>query len=117
MIQGGDDSHLPAEEQAASITGEFDSNGHVNDIKHIRGTISMARLGSDPNSASSGFFICDAVASHLDGEYAAFGYVISGMATVDAVAAYAVGKTDYNGNLNANVEQPVIEYIKVITIE
>ena len=116
MIQGGDDSHLPEDEQAANITGEFDSNGHANDIKHIRGTISMARA-NDPNSASSGFFICDAVASHLDGEYAAFGYVISGMATVDAVAAYAVGKTDSNGNLNANVEQPVIEYIKVITSE
>lgn len=113
MIQGGDDSHLPADQQAASIKGEFDSNGHKNDILHLRGTISMAR-SSVKDSASSGFFICDADSYWLDGEYAAFGYVISGMETVDAIADYSVGKTDSNGNLNAGVEQPVIEYIKVI---
>ena len=113
MIQGGDDSHLPKEEQAATIKGEFSSNGHENDILHLRGTISMARA-SDPDSASCGFFICDADASWLDGEYAAFGYVLSGMETVDAIADYSVGKTDRNGNLNSSVEQPVIEYIKVV---
>jgi len=58
MIQGGSDSHLPADKQTESIEGEFASNGHENDIKHLRGTISMARA-NDPNSASSGFFICD----------------------------------------------------------
>ena len=113
MIQGGDDSHLPADEQASSIVGEFSSNGWYNDIKHIRGTISMARA-TDPNSASSGFFICDAEASWLDGDYAAFGYVVSGMETVDAIADYAVGKTDGNGNLYSNYEQPKIEYIKIL---
>ena len=113
MIQGGDDSHLPADEQATSIVGEFKSNGFLNMLKHTRGTISMAR-SNDPNSASSQFFICDATASHLDGEYAAFGRVISGMETVDAIADYAVGKTDSNGNLNAGVKQPVIEYIKIV---
>jgi peptidyl-prolyl cis-trans isomerase B (cyclophilin B) len=66
------------------------------------------------DSAASGFFICDADAPHLDGNYAAFGYVISGMATVDAIADYAVGKTDGNGNLRADVEQPKIEYIKIV---
>ena len=113
MIQGGDDSHLPASEQATSIKGEFDSNGHKNDIKHLRGTISMART-SVKDSASCGFFICDADAPHLDGDYAAFGYVLSGMATVDAIADYAVGKTDGNGNLNSGVEQPTIEYVKIV---
>ena len=114
MIQGGDDSHLAADKQAASITGEFASNGwYYNDIKHIRGTISMARA-TDPNSAASGFFICDADASHLDGDYAAFGYVISGMETVDAIADYAEGKTDSNYNLNSGVAQPTIEYVKII---
>ena len=113
MIQGGDDSHLAADKQAANIPGEFASNGWYNDIKHIRGTISMARA-SDPNSAASGFFICDAEASHLDGDYAAFGYVLSGMETVDAIADYATGKTDSNGNLNTGVAQPTIEYIKIL---
>lgn len=113
MIQGGDDNHLPEDQQAANIKGEFASNGHENDILHLRGTISMARA-TDPNSASSGFFICDADSAWLDGEYAAFGYVISGMATVDAIADYSVGKTDGNGNLNADVAQPKIEYIKIV---
>ena len=113
MIQGGDDNHLPEDEQAASIKGEFDSNGHPNDIKHLRGTISMART-SVKDSASCGFFICDADAPHLDGDYAAFGYVLSGMSTVDAIADYAVGKTDSNGNLNSGVAQPTIEYVKII---
>ena len=113
MIQGGDDSHLPQDQQAASIKGEFAANGYENDIRHIRGTISMAR-SSIMDSAASGFFICDADAPHLDGGYAAFGYVISGMSTVDAIADYAVGKTDGNGNLKADVEQPKIEYIKIV---
>ena len=73
----------------------------------------MART-SVKDSASCGFFICDADAPHLDGDYAAFGYVLSGMATVDAIADYAVGKTDGNGNLNSGVEQPTIEYVKIV---
>ena len=113
MIQGGDDSHLPADQQAKPIKGEFQSNGYDNTLLHTRGVISMAR-SNDPNSASSGFFICDATASHLDGDYAAFGYVVSGMETVDAIADYAVGKTDGNGNLYSQYEQPTIEYIKIL---
>ena len=113
MIQGGDDSHLPADQQAKSIKGEFKSNGYDNPLLHTRGVISMARA-NDPNSASSGFFICDADAPHLDGDYAAFGYVVSGMETVDAIADYAVGKTDSNGNLYSQYKQPTIEYIKIL---
>ena len=113
MIQGGDDSHLPADKQAASIKGEFKSNGYDNPILHKRGVISMARA-TDPNSASSGFFICDADAPHLDGDYAAFGYVVSGMKTVDAIADYAEGKTDSNGNLYSQYKQPTIDYIKIL---
>ena len=113
MIQGGDDSHLPANKQAKSIKGEFASNGFNNTLLHTRGVISMARA-NDPNSASCGFFICDADAPHLDGDYAAFGYVVSGMETVDAIADYAVGKTDGNGNLYSAYEQPTIEYIKIV---
>ena len=113
MIQGGDDSHLPADQQAKPIKGEFKSNGYDNTLLHTRGVISMAR-SNDPNSASSGFFICDADAPHLDGDYAAFGYVVSGMETVDAIADYAVGKTDGNGNLYYQYKQPTIEYIKIL---
>ena len=93
MIQGGDDSHLPADEQAASIKGEFASNGHDNDILHLRGTISMART-SVKDSASSGFFICDADSPHLDGDYAAFGCVVWGIETVDRIAEVKTNSND-----------------------
>lgn len=76
MIQGGgfvyDDERGLIPKKAASIKGEFKSNGVDNALKHTVGTISMART-SDKNSASSQFFICVADTPHLDGEYAAFG--------------------------------------------
>ena len=113
MIQGGDDSHLPQEEQAATIPGEFLSNGFWNDLEHKRGVISMARA-SDPDSASSGFFICDADSPHLDGEYASFGYVLSGLKTVDKIVRRSVPFTGNNGQIANKSKQPVIEYIKIL---
>ena len=113
MIQGGDDSHLPADQQASSIKGEFLSNGIYNDIEHKRGVISMART-DDPDSASSGFFICDADSSHLDGEYAAFGYVIDGLNTVDRIVRRTVRFTGDNGQISKKSRQAVIEYIKIL---
>ena len=63
-----------------------------NPLKHTRGVISMARA-YNPNSASSQFFIMHADAPHLDGQYAAFGKVVSGMEVVDEIASIP---TDYN---------------------
>lgn len=86
MIQGGDPSGNGTGGPDYSIEGEFSSNGFKNDLKHERGVISMAR-SDDPNSAGSQFFIMVDTASHLDGQYAAFGKVIEGMETVDAIVA------------------------------
>ncbi|MFJ7182660.1 peptidylprolyl isomerase [Lysinibacillus xylanilyticus] len=86
MIQGGDPSGNGTGGPDYSIEGEFSSNGFKNDLKHERGVISMAR-SQDPNSAGSQFFIMVNEASHLDGDYAAFGKVIEGMETVDAIVA------------------------------
>ncbi|WP_433596091.1 peptidylprolyl isomerase [Lysinibacillus xylanilyticus] len=86
MIQGGDPSGNGTGGPDYSIEGEFSSNGFKNDLKHERGVISMAR-SNDPNSAGSQFFIMVNEASHLDGDYAAFGKVIKGMETVDAIVA------------------------------
>jgi len=86
MIQGGDPSGNGTGGPDYSIEGEFSSNGFKNDLKHERGVISMAR-SQDPNSAGSQFFIMVEEASHLDGDYAAFGKVIEGMETVDAIVA------------------------------
>ena len=55
-----------------------------NDVSHQRGVCSMARA-QDPNSADSQFFICFDDASFLDGQYTAWGKVVSGMENVDAV--------------------------------
>ena len=92
MIQGGDPLGNGMGGADKNIIGEFRANGHQNPIKHTRGVISMARA-FDPNSASSQFFIMHADAPHLDGQYAAFGKVVSGMETVDEIASIP---TDYS---------------------
>lgn len=76
-----------------SIKGEFAANGAKNPIKHKRGVISMARA-MNPNSAGSQFFIMHQDAPHLDGQYAAFGHVVEGMETVDAIAATPTNFSD-----------------------
>ena len=92
MIQGGCPQGNGMGGADEKIIGEFAANGYKNDLKHTRGVISMARSFA-PNSASSQFFIMHADAPHLDGQYAAFGKVVSGMETVDEIAAVP---TDYS---------------------
>ncbi len=84
MIQGGGFYADMSHKEADSIKGEFTSNGFKNDLKHTRGVLSMART-MVPDSASSQFFIMTDDAPHLDGEYAAFGKVTSGMEAVDKI--------------------------------
>jgi peptidyl-prolyl cis-trans isomerase B (cyclophilin B) len=93
MIQGGDPAGVGTGGPGYSIKGEFAINGFkTNDIKHERGVLSMARSMS-PNSAGSQFFIMHQNASHLDGQYAAFGKIIEGIEVVDEIASV---KTDWN---------------------
>ena len=93
MIQGGDPLGNGMGGSDENIFGEFRANGHPNPIKHERGVISMARA-FDPNSASSQFFIMHENAPHLDGKYAAFGKVVSGIETVDEIADIPTGYGD-----------------------
>lgn len=94
MIQGGDPSGNGTGGPGYGIKGEFVLNGfRLNNIKHIRGVLSMARAFS-PDSAGSQFFIMHQNAAHLDGQYAAFGRVIEGMGTVDKIAASEVDWND-----------------------
>ncbi len=92
MIQGGDPDGVGTGGPGYSIKGEFAANGVQNDIKHLRGVISMAR-SQMPDSAGSQFFIMHKDAPHLDGNYAAFGKVTEGIEVVDEIAGV---KTDYN---------------------
>lgn len=92
MIQGGGLTAGLEQKPAKSIRGEFIANGYMgNDLRHTRGVISMART-SDPDSASSQFFIMQEDAPHLDAQYAAFGKVTSGMEVVDTIAATRTGR-------------------------
>lgn len=86
MIQGGCPQGTGTGGPGHNITGEFSGNAIVNDLKHERGVISMARSGQ-PNSAGSQFFIMVADAPFLDGQYAGFGKVIEGMEAADAIVA------------------------------
>lgn len=86
VIQGGDPTGTGTGGPGYSIPGEFTNNGFENNLKHERGVISMART-MEPNSAGSQFFIMVDKSPHLDGEYAAFGKVISGMEEVDRIVA------------------------------
>ena len=107
MIQGGDPEGTGMGGAKEKIKGEFLANGFNNTLKHTRGVISMAR-SSMPNSASSQFFIMHQDAPHLDGQYAAFGKVISGMDVVDEIASVEV---DY-------MDKPIEEQkMKKVTIE
>ncbi len=120
MMQGGDPNgdgtggNTDANGNEINITGEFTDNGFENNLSHTRGTISMAR-SNDYNSASSQFFIVHEDSTHLDGQYAAFGYVVSGMEIVDAICENAE-PTDSNGSIAAE-DQPVITSIVIRTVE
>ncbi|MBQ7225989.1 MAG: peptidylprolyl isomerase [Clostridia bacterium] len=106
MIQGGDPTGTGMGGSSKNIKGEFAVNGVKNEISHERGVISMAR-SQNYNSASSQFFIMHADGKFLDGQYAAFGKVISGMETVDEIAGV---KTDMR-------DRPVIDMrMKKVTL-
>lgn len=89
VIQGG--GYFKTDEgktvkDAENITGEFLSNGYMNLLPHTTAAISMARA-SDPDSASSQFFICDKDCTPLNGQYAVFGYVTSGEDLIHRIAS------------------------------
>lgn len=86
MIQGGCPEGRGTGGPGYQIKGEFSNNGFANNLKHDRGVLSMAR-SSAPDSAGSQFFIMVKKSAHLDGGYAAFGQVISGMEEVDKIVA------------------------------
>ena len=111
MIQGGDPNGDGTGGSDETIKGEFSENGVENNISHVRGTISMAR-SSENDSASSQFFIVQSDSTYLDGQYAGFGTVTSGMDIVDKICK-DTPVTDTNGTVEKE-NQPVIDSIKVV---
>lgn len=111
MVQGGTAPASWTGAQPHSIMGEFPANGYTsNTLKHLRGTISMARLADNNNSASSQFFICHQDRPDLDGNYAAFGQVTEGMEVIDKLVEVPYGE---NGAVEEK-DRPVIKEIRVI---
>lgn len=108
MIQGGDPQGIGTGGPGWSIKGEFSSNGVQNDLKHTRGILSMAR-SSAPDSAGSQFFVMTSDSPHLNGSYAAFGLVTTGMEYADAIV-----ETPRNAQ-DKPLEDQVIESIRVET--
>ncbi len=116
MMQGGCPKGDGTGDSGTDIKGEFSKNGVNNTISHTRGVISMARGGGYPeenyyNTGSCQFFIVHKDSPHLDGQYAAFGHVISGMEIVDKICTEAK-PTDNNGTIPKD-QQPVIKTITI----
>ena len=112
MMQGGDPTGTGnGDPNQRTIKGEFSANGVKNDLSHKRGVISMAR-GTDPDSANSQFFIMQEDYASLDGLYAAFGKVVSGMDVVDEICNSA-RPIDDNGFINME-DRPVIESMTIV---
>ena len=109
MIQGGCPNGTGMGGPGYSIKGEFTANGFRNDLKHSRGVLSMARA-MNPNSAGSQFFIMHEDAPHLDGQYASFGKVLTGMDVVDAIANV---QTNFN---DAPLKKQVMKTVTVDTL-
>ena len=111
VIQGG-----MTDDNVKTIKGEFLANGIDNSISHVRGTISMARAGSQTDgydTASTQFFIVVADSKGLDNYYAGFGKVTNGMDVVDKICK-KVTNVDTNGGIINESDMPIIEYIKEI---
>ena len=112
MIQGGGyDKDFNLKDSGASIPGEFYSNGISNALAHDKGILSMART-SEPNSASSQFFIMDEKSPHLDGQYAAFGKITKGLEVVDAISQVETTTND-QGHADVPVKPVIIKSIRI----
>jgi len=112
MVQSGDPKGNGTGGSDKTIKGEFNSNGFAkNTLLHTKGVLSMARSG-DPNSASSQFFIMHGDEPRLDGDYAAFGKLISGEETLDKIAATPVTVSDSNPN---EISKPT-EVVKIKSV-
>ena len=85
MVQGGDPNTKSDDRSSHGMGGPGHTiKAEFNDEPHVRGIVSMAR-SQDPDSAGSQFFVVVKDSDFLDGQYTAFGRVISGMDVVDKI--------------------------------
>ncbi len=113
IIQGGDPQGDGTGGPGYTIKGEFAANGFSNNLSHTKGVISMARTADNPNSAGSQFFIMVGDAPYLDGQYAAFGQVISGQEVADRISRVP----NDGSQMSLALEPPQIQSIIVETFD
>ncbi|NLW16260.1 MAG: peptidylprolyl isomerase [Firmicutes bacterium] len=113
IIQGGDPQGDGTGGPGYTIKGEFAANGFSNNLSHTKGVISMARTADNPNSAGSQFFIMVGDAPYLDGQYAAFGQVISGQEVADRISRVP----NDGSQMSLALEPPHIQSIIVETFD
>ncbi len=105
VLQGGDPEGTGIGGPGYSIKGEFKNNGVDNDLTHQKGAIAMAR-SQDNDSAGSQFYICFDDVKNLDGDYAVFGYMLSGEETLNKI----------NKNISSSSGEPK-EELKIKSIK
>ncbi len=113
MIQGGG---LTADMQKKQTRGGI-KNEWKNGLSNMRGTVAMARLGGQPDSATAQFFINVADNTFLDqardgAAYAVFGRVVGGMDTVDKIRGVETGYKA--GRQDVPIETITIEKVKIV---
>ena len=104
VLQGGDPTGTGMGGPDYTIKGEFSKNGVNNELKHKKGIVSMARTANSYDSAGSQFFIMLDEATHLDGEYAAFGKVIDGWNNIEKIISNEQVADDATGQLKTNLK-------------
>jgi len=115
MIQGGGfDENLVQKQTRSAIRNEW-----RNGLKNTRGTIAMARLGNQPDSATSQFFINVKDNPGLDqprdgAGYAVFGKVVDGMEVVEAIRYVRTGA---KGRFRSDVPQSTVLIEQVRQLE
>jgi cyclophilin family peptidyl-prolyl cis-trans isomerase len=110
MIQGGDPNskNKPKETWGSGDPSLKKIPAEFNDIKHVPGILSAART-PDPNSATTQFFIMDGVSTSLDGQYSAYGKVVTGMDVVKKIVSMP---RDARDNPNDKVEMKIVKLKK-----
>ena len=104
MIQGGDPNTKGDDRSTHGMGGPgYSIKAEFNDTPHKRGILSMAR-SQDPDSAGSQFFVVVKDSGFLDGQYTAFGKVLTGMAVADQIVN---SPRDRRDNPNKRIEMKV----------
>jgi peptidyl-prolyl cis-trans isomerase B (cyclophilin B) len=116
MIQGGDPKTKDLSKAAEWGTGGYEENGkevtlkaEFNDTPHTRGILSAART-SDPDTASSQFFLMHQAYPSLDHQYTVYGQIVKGIEVVDEIVK--TGDPNDNGAV-VPTEAVVVKTIRI----